>query len=491
MSGVKDYNVSLRQSEYNKLMNSAREVDRQAERQQALQYELENARKQMSEMTRQANRREAALEESIDSLSEGMQQQERVFQQKMKDQQTKMKEELNQVNKKMQAELTDLDNNIRKTIGDLDSRMQQGFNDVNAKINQGFANVDKKLGQQREEYTALFSEHAKELSKINKQNKREEDLANQWLSDTKVMLDYIEVHQQHQKFSPNELSKLKQQHASLKSNIENKFFQSAIATGQDLYQKAIELRTKIQLNQIEWDSYYALSLEDARALLAKLDTQYSAKWMMDAEQGTQELDAEVDYWTDNGLSSLKQEVNDSINSLDSTDLSIEDLKKHAEETQKKEIRLQILLERAKERLIASQLRSDMADNLLDNLAKSGWQLTDEAWQGESEDGRGWKNSLHMKLVDQGNNEMVTIIYPVDQGEGKIENKIEFAYYPHNNNDATFHSRQTMQLGKMLTGMNLNGDGQSAQLKCVAGHAHTLKGDAKRYDLEQARMSSKV
>jgi hypothetical protein len=73
--------------------------------------------------------------------------------------------------------------------------------------------------------------------------------------------------------------------------------------------------------------------------------------------------------------------------------------------------------------------------------------------------------------------MITIVLPEETPVGAIENRIQFAYYPRDNNDAKFAARQTERLGRTLAKLGLTQEG----LRCVPGHERTIRGDEVRRD----------
>ena len=125
-----------------------------------------------------------------------------------------------------------------------------------------------------------------------------------------------------------------------------------------------------------------------------MEAQRSARWVIDSEQGSQELEAEIDYWSDGALSALQTRVEQAIATLERQPptLTLDDLKHQIAANQEALVELERIITGVKECLIASQLRVTIAQDLLDDLGRSGWALEDSVWEGETADGKGWKNS---------------------------------------------------------------------------------------------------
>lgn len=287
------------------------------------------------------------------------------------------------------------------------------------------------------------------------------------------------------KVCPGALADLQSEFTITQRNIQQGHYEAAIAGGQATYGKALKLRAEIEFRQIEWETYYNEALTGVRAQLASLAVQQTARWTFDSEEGSKELDAEIDYWSDGTLTALKTRIEESLVSLEkrSATISLDALKQRIQANQADQAELEGIVMRAKEKLISSQLRALIALDLVNELANSGWQVDDAVWQGEGADGKGFKNSYHLKLSDQGQNEMITVILPEDTPQGQIENRVQFAYYPRDNNDSRFAANQTARLNETLVQLGLTQE----RLQCVPGHERTIRGDTSRRDFEKIRM----
>lgn len=447
MSGEKE--VRLRECEYHRLMKAAEKVEQSETIQQNLQYHLEEARQRIQENSLDTEKRRKAMEKTLKKLSTEMQQQTRDFQQKLQAQQ--------------EAFAADLEG------------------------------VGKRLDAQRKEYQELISTQSAlmeaKFASLDAAQRGKEERAKQWLEDSGTLLDYIEKHQRHGKFAPGELEILKGDFERSRTNVKNGDFETAIATGQALYTKALRLQAEIEFRQTEWDACYNDALNGLRKRLAEMEAEKTARWIFETEEGKKELDAELDYWTDEGLARLRQEALKEISLLENNraDLSLADLQQLSQKGQLLEGELLDLVTLAKERLVASQLRVNIAQDVVQGLADSGWELEESLWEGEGSDGRGWKNSYHMKMRDLAGNEMVTIILPEERPRGEIENRLQFAYFPKSHNDARFAAAQTRKLNETLGSLGIT----QSPLQCVPGHERTLRADETRRDFEKIRNTKPV
>lgn len=485
MSGEKE--VRLREGEYRRLMSAARQVENEQSRASALDAQMREARRQIDAQQRAADQRRHAYDQAIGHLSQELRTSTREFHQRLARQQKEHAGHLQRMEKETSQRLAQQQRAFARSIGQLDQRLNEQRVEYTRRLDQ----VDQRLAGQRKEYLDLIAEQAAEVQKqfasIEQRRLNAQQHAEQWLMDARVILDYIDQHQRHEQFAPGELAVLQNELAMSRRNIDAGHEQAAIATGQALYGKALKLQAEIAFRQMEWETYYAEALTGARAHLAALEAQQIARWVFDTDQGSQELDAEVDYWSDGALSSLQGRVEQSIATLEQQPhtLTLDDLKQRIAANQDGMAELETIVTGAKERLIASQLRVNIAEDVLAELEAEGWRLQDHVWEGQDADaGKGWKNAYHLKLRDQAGDEMITIVLPEETPIGSIENRVQFAYYPKDNNDAKFAARQTERLNRTLAKLGLT----QAGLRCVPGHERTLRGDETRRDFDKVRVT---
>lgn len=490
MSGEKQ--VMLRESEYHRLMNAARQVENQHSQASILDAQLRMAQQQIHQQRAAADIRQQAFERSIGNLSHELQSSTREFHQRLIRQQEEHAGNMRHMEQETSQRIAQQQRDFARSIGQLDQRLTKQLKEQRAEFSQRVKQLDDRIDGQRKEYLGLIAEQAvrvqQQFDNIEQRRQNAQRYAEQWLADARVILDYIEQQQRHQQFAPGVLDTLKNELNMSRGNLEAGHEQAAIATGQRLYGEALKLQAEIEYRQMEWDTYYSEALTSARVQLAALKVQQTARWVFDTDQGSQELDAEVDYWSDGALSSLKGRVEQSLATLEQQPhtLTLDDLKQRISANQDGMAELETIVTGAKERLIASQLRVNIAEDVLSELEAEGWRLQDHVWQGQDADaGKGWKNAYHLKLRDQAGDEMITIVLPEETPIGSIENRVQFAYYPKDNNDEKFAARQTERLNRTLAKLGLTQEG----LRCVPGHERTIRGDEKRRDFQKVRAAA--
>ena len=103
MSGEKE--VRLRESEYHRMMNAARQVENEHSRAAALDAQLRQAQRQIEEQRAAAERRQQALAGAIGNLSQELQASTRDFYQRLQAQRTEYTRGLEQRDQRLAGRL--------------------------------------------------------------------------------------------------------------------------------------------------------------------------------------------------------------------------------------------------------------------------------------------------------------------------------------------------------------------------------------------------
>jgi hypothetical protein len=469
MSGEKQ--ARIRNTQLQRMARQMRMEQNQQDRAQRLEQELAAARRTAEQAQRASRDRQRAFDQTVASLSKQVQQSTREFDQRLKQEQ----ERHAQAAAKHRAELAAQRSETR------DLAQQQ------ARQARELQNMDQRMHAQRTEYLQLVSRQADQLRQVTDGLARKEAdaqaAATLWLTDAEKILEHIQQQHRHALFRPGDLDRLQGEWRQSQANIQAGHFQAAIATGQALYRKALTLQAELEWLEQEWNAYYAEAQESVRRLLAECESNQTATFVFQGDGADKTMDAEIDYWTDGQLSALKIEAAGLSEELDATrdQLRLDRIKEVIEQSQTLQHRLLEVCDQARHVLAASQLRHNLADDVVEELAKRGWHVEDDAWEGEDADGRGWKNSLHVKLKNAANDEIITVVIPEHGPEGPA-NRIQFAFYPKDNNDAVFAGQQTRELEGVLQ----HGDSGATALRCVPGFEQKASGSPERRDFQAVR-----
>ncbi|RLC18900.1 MAG: hypothetical protein DRI57_07850 [Deltaproteobacteria bacterium] len=139
-----------------------------------------------------------------------------------------------------------------------------------------------------------------------------------------------------------------------------------------------------------------------------------------------------------------------------------------------------LAERAKEALLASQLRNNLGQMIEDALSEAGWEITDATYEGED-----FRGAVHVKLQNLPGDEIVTIIAP-EPGEGNtIQNKLNISFFDHSTNDETFRQERL----RAITGIFQEQGLDCKPPVCKQGTENQPCMDNEKLDFEKVRQMS--
>ncbi|KHD10556.1 hypothetical protein PN36_06760 [Candidatus Thiomargarita nelsonii] len=482
MSGVKDAIVNLRQSEYNRIMNSCRRADNiEAGISKRLEKTSSHLRQQMDSQIGQMQQRHNQFESALSNMSG----------------------EVRRIEKKNQDNLRRIAKDFNNGINQLDKKIKQQQREYMQK----FAEHDKHLAahdrileqhaqairEQRHEYITLIQQQGEHFAQALDEQRRElqgqiqtiqdhivakeqhaQGQARQWLQDTQALLKVIDESYDHQKFKPGELAKLQNELQIAENNISQGHYEAAISTTQRTYLHTQELRLELERLTLEWNAYLTAARQSAAEVLAACDTHQTAKFTFDSE----EVAAEVDFWTHGALSKLRQQVAEEQNKLDKPDnLSLDELKQSIAHSEQWRQESEALVEQAKEALIASQLRNNIAQSIEAALEDAGWDVVDSTYEGE--DHRG---ALHLKLQNLATDELVTIITPEKAPDQTIRNHLNIQFFDKNNNDEAYRQERLNRIMEKLRDEELD----CSQPQCAPGTENQPAREVERLDFEKVR-----
>ncbi|MFP4423322.1 MAG: hypothetical protein ACLFRG_22555, partial [Desulfococcaceae bacterium] len=460
MSGVKDAIVNLRQSEYNRMRNACRRMDNVDQNIRSNVNSMASSlRRDLDNRMSVVNRRYDNLEQGMSRMSNDMRRMEadthnriraqaRQFQQGLETLDREFQGQIRSVNRRQDGLERDI-HNLADNVDQLAANTDRRLNQQRREYMDGLNALDRKTDAQRQEYTHMIQEQGRRFSQALSDQRRElegrirevhnamiqkemneRDMAAQWLGDTETFLDAIGREYRHEKFKPGELEKLRAEMALAQGNMNGGSFQAATAAAQQTYLRASELRMELEQLEMEWEAHLEAARRNAAEVLAACDAQTVCKFTFDTEEGAEEVDGQVDFWTQGGLAGLRNRVAEEMKRLGAPeDLSLEDLKQSIAQSEAWRQESLDLAEKAKDALIASQLRNNIGQTIEEALIDQGWEIDDAAYEGED-----FRDAVHVKLKHLSGDEIVTIVTPEESPEGTIRNNLRVAFFDRNTND---------------------------------------------------------
>lgn len=321
--------------------------------------------------------------------------------------------------------------------------------------------------EQNRRLTRLASDYARSIEEMRKQREKdraelqagldaikERDQSHReqalfWVSQAEVFFADIEQYR-HELFTPNQLSRLRTHLAQVQQDIQSEAYQSAIASARNVFNQAVDLKERVVQAEIEWAHYHTQLQQAFADLRSELYYHQTMQFIIDTDAGEERLDARIDYWSGGLLSSIASVV-DQISEVMAQINDVPTAELIAMLERIKELRdlLDKARERAKEALISSQMRAEMASTMAEHLQMAGWEFVGYTYEGNE-----MNAALHIKFRDNMGNEIVTVISPQDF-LGELCNNMQVNFFDPYNNDENMRGIWVDGILESLRGVGLN------------------------------------
>lgn len=449
MSGVKDSYVQLRQSQLDHLMkncnrvgNLEADIAKRVKDNQLLQQQMDSQR-------RQEEQRHKQLESQLGQMSSHMQEAEKESQRKIKKLRDKFNADLQGVNQRIDQ----LGSVLNKRIDNLSDALNEQRKDLQSQIK----NIDDKIA-------------AKEADQAKR--------AKIWLQDTQSLLNVIKQGYDHEKFKPNALNALTGELSLVENNIRQGDYQAAIATTQQTFLRGQQLRLDLEQLTLEWNAYLQAARKNVAEVLALCDSNLSAKFTFSTDIGAEEINAEIDFWTEGKLTQLREKVVFEHQRLDNTSLTLEEIKQIINSSEQYRQQSEALAQEARQRIIASQIRQNIGQTIETSLQEMGFDVIESVWEGTDT-----RRALHVKLENSAGDQMVTIIKP---GDNALGYHVTTHLFDNNSNNEEFRLQRLNAMLRELEKAGLN----CGPLKCAEGTINRPSNDRERLNFEQVARQNK-
>lgn len=221
----------------------------------------------------------------------------------------------------------------------------------------------------------------------------------------------------HDRFAPGRMQDLRRHVTDAHRSLSGGMPEAALSTAQRAYWDLADLRAEVLIREQEFTLVHQAALEEARIVLeeARANRRYDLELGQDADRET--LALEVDHWTDGALSAHEQEIEALQNRLkaEESTLTADAVREILTRLEELRARTPEIVEQARQAILASQLRYNVAELAAESFLTQGFTVQDAAYEGEDERG-----AYVVKLANIAGDEVVTVISPVDGEAGKNE-----------------------------------------------------------------------
>lgn len=339
----------------------------------------------------------------------------------------------------LERELDGANGEIRRLASEQNRRLREQARNFNRDI----AELRRQREADRKELADAI-DSLRENTEAKERNHRE--IAQYWLSQAEAYFSDIELYR-HELFTPNQLAHLRSQLNQVQFDIKNEAFQSAIAAARNVFNQSVDLKERVVSAEIEWAHYHA----DFQHIFTDVRSHLYHYQNLQYEIGNETIEANIDYWSHDNLSSLSDEINDiSERTSHIEELSTAELIELIGRLHDIDNRMTQTAEDAKEEMICSQVRAELADSIANTLQHSGWEFVGYTYEGSE-----MNAALHVKLRDNLGNEIVTVITPQRDKENNLGNNMEFNFFSDFNNDENTRNIWIAAIIEQLRAAGLN------------------------------------
>lgn len=300
----------------------------------------------------------------------------------------------------------------RNEYMDIMNSQRQEYTQLIADQKHKFNNLIAAERQERERVQQLLQEQMIALEKnIQHDKQQQEKLAQDLLADVESVWTSINQNYQHQRFALGRLEHLKQGLDMARHNIQSGVSQAAIALTQETYLELFDLRNELTRKEQEWLLLYNRAQTNLNTLLAQVQ-QAKQESQVQIGEDTPPERLNVDYWTHGKLSEYEQELRNLETQLQQGEstLTINQVQAISTQIISLEPQLEEILEQAKQGILASQLRAEIAYQIITELERMGYRLEnseqDTAYEGDDP-----RAAYVAKMKNIAGDEVVTVITP--------------------------------------------------------------------------------
>ncbi|MCL2378743.1 MAG: hypothetical protein FWC77_06430 [Defluviitaleaceae bacterium] len=399
MSGVKDMMITMPQSQRDKLLNSAKRAKESAEqaarRERAAKKALDDASKQLDSLNNTLNNEIAGLHEDMQQMAK--EQNQRHLRQ----------------TQEHQRHLQQQADSFSRSIEDVNARMESQRVALNNSIEQ----VRQQGEQNRQQLQSAIDNVS---SRIDARDSSHKSLAEFWISQAQTFIWDIDQYR-HNMFAPGQLSKLQNElNTILQQEMAQEAYQTAMASARAAFNNVVELKGNVLNAEEQWaisHSAYVSALADTQS---NLEAMQNLQFTIEMEHGDETVDANIDYWADNALQHISKALDDIKTKNEKIqEVPTAELIKMLDTMVEINTQMEAAANKAKEALISSQQRAEMANRITGALADCGWDFHEEK-DGVAYEGNEFNRPVHVKMSDGMDNEIVAIISPDDNLANNLE-----------------------------------------------------------------------
>jgi len=430
MSGIKEMKITMPQSQRDNLLNSAKRAKESAElaakREKAAKNALNDANRQLDSLNNTLNSEVAGLHEDVGQIA--------------RDQNRRLRQQTREHQRQIQQQA----DSVNRTIDDLSARMESQRVALNKSIEQ----VRQQGEQNRQQLQSAIDSVNSRIDASDARDTSHKSLAEFWISQSQAFIKDIGQYR-HNMFTPGQLAKWQNELDTIQQQeMAQGAYQTAMASARSAFNNVVELKENVVDAETEWAIYHSAYVNAMAEAQSNLDAFQNLQFTIAMEHGDETVDANIDYWTDSALSRISSalaEVKAKEGKIQ--EVPTNELIKMLDKLDEISTQMEVAANEAKEALISSQQRTEMANRLTGALADCGWDFHEDR-DGVAYEGNEFNRPVHIKMSDGMDNEIVAIISP----DADLGNNLELNFFYETND----HERQQAWIQSMKNSLEEGG-----------------------------------
>ncbi|MEU9077705.1 hypothetical protein ACFYUY_08020 [Kitasatospora sp. NPDC004745] len=271
------------------------------------------------------------------------------------------------------------------------------------------------LDGERRERRAEIAGLASRVEVMTQDREHARELSAGWLTDAEAIAALVADTLPHERHAPGELASLRARLDQARGNHDLGRYDAALAVAQENYLGLSELRVRVEQADLHRRSWQAEAVQ--AVLLVEQQVRRSAQLPVlgPDQQEIPDVALDVDYWSAGGLAELRERLDALLERARAEETAAEEAERICrEEAPALEMQLADTVRRARLSQLASQIRVNLADEVIQALAETAfYSYVDDAFV--DADARG----AHItRLRHENGNEIVLDIETADPASGR-------------------------------------------------------------------------
>lgn len=328
-----------------------------------------------------------------------------------------------------------------------------------------------RLGDQRGEYLNLFREQdlkftgmiadersareqavtrlQSQINAIVNDANRRHAAARTFLADLSQLVSEAET-LPHQRFAPGRMADLLRHVHDARASLDAGMPEASLSTAQRAYWDLADLRTQVLMREREFALIHQAAIGQARALLEEARANRTYRLQLGQGENRDAVELEVDHWTRGALTDQETAIRNLEADLrdGQTRLSTDQVRAILVRLDELKARLPGIVEDARQTILSSQLRWNIAELAARSFEAQGFTVQDAAYEGEDE-----RNAYVVKMRNIAQDEVVTVISPVSGRMG--ENEVSIHTFEANLVDEAARAQRAQEMTGFLRSQGLD------------------------------------